>query len=63
MMHYTDDPVRDAERYQMDLERENPPKVILCDECGIDIYPGQKYYNIDGNKFCKDCIELFAEWA
>ena len=28
-----------------------------CDCCGSEIYDGDYYYEIDGNIYCKRCIE------
>ncbi len=62
MMHYTDDPVRDAERYQIDLERENSREVLYCDECGDEIHD-DFCFNIHGRRLCSKCVDyLYKEW-
>ena len=33
------------------------PKVVeTCICCGYDIYEGDEYYDIDGEPWCKECI-------
>ena len=51
---FTDDPVRDADNYfeQKDRELEDLPE---CDCCGERIQEDY-YYNIAGLKYCPDCI-------
>ena len=52
--HYTDNPVRDAERYQEDLE--NRP-CIHCAICGDALYSGDDYYALGDVELCPDCME------
>lgn len=53
MMHYTDNPIRDAENYQADQERwlENRP---VCDLCGDHIVD-DRYFKDDDGIFCEEC--------
>ena len=55
MMHYSDDPIRDAELTQLDQERwlESLP---VCDECGEHIQ-SEDLYELDGLLFCESCME------
>lgn len=41
-----------------------PPKVIcICSECGAEIFEGEKYYNINGEPWCEECIEGTIKYA
>ena len=54
-MFYSDDPVRDAERYdryQAQREREYP----CCEYCGTRMTEGQ-YFDINGDIICLDCLK------
>lgn len=54
MGYYTDDPVRDAERYAeaMDRDMESLPVCSICDNTVRDGY----YYNINDKVVCSDCL-------
>lgn len=52
--YYSDNPERDAERYQQDLE-ERP--CLHCVMCGASLYDGDDYYLIDGDVWCEDCTD------
>ena len=54
--HYTDNPVRDAERYQEDLE-EDRRLHKTCDHCGIIFHPGDQYYLINNEELCPECVK------
>ena len=54
-MYRTDDPVRDFESYQRDLD-ECIERYPICECCGEHIQDEQLYY-IDGRYFCEECIE------
>lgn len=49
-IEYTDDPVRDAERYYSALE-EMP---YVCERCGCELH-GEAYEYL-GDYYCADCI-------
>ncbi len=51
---WTDDPVRDAERYfaEKDAELEKLPK---CSECGEPIQ-SDYYWEFDGELYCESCL-------
>jgi len=53
MMHYTDDPVRDADNYQFEQE-ERLKNCPVCDDCNEYIQDGGYWY-IDGAILCEDC--------
>jgi len=36
---------------------------LYCDECGKEIYVGDRYYEICGANFCEECIEKFVKTA
>ena len=67
-MYYTDDPVRDAERYYADLEEKAKSHEIgTCEECGEPIYDDDyaeyeedKGYKIEGCYFHERCIIPYA---
>lgn len=54
-MLFTDNPVADAENYYEQKDRELD-KLPICDICGYHIQEDH-YYNIDGLKYCPDCIQ------
>ena len=43
--------------------REEPQPVIVteCSNCGQDIFEGEEYYLVDGNKYCENCMEGFRK--
>lgn len=53
MMHYTDDPIRDAENYQADQERrlESRPVCDICNQPIMDEY----IYHVDEYAVCEEC--------
>lgn len=54
-MYYTDDPVRDAERYYEEQEKALE-KLPRCSQC--DSYIQQDYaVYINGEYICDDCID------
>lgn len=53
-MMWSSDPVRDAERYQADLE--DMPH-IYCDKCGSPLYEDDMYFDIGGQVWCEDCAK------
>lgn len=53
-MMWTDNPVRDAERYQQKLD--DAPH-IYCDICGETLYEGDTYYDIGGEMWCPECLK------
>ena len=56
MMFYSDDPIRDAERYHGEAE-----VIGKCEHCGDDIYEGEDYYDIEGEIIHEDCLREWAE--
>jgi len=45
---------------------DTPPDaedVLICDWCGRGIYPGDKYYDIDPDIACEDCVKSTARTA
>lgn len=42
---------------------EMPPIVHYCKECGYPIYDGEEFYNINGKKYCSECMESFKKYA
>lgn len=42
----------------------NPPEpkaYCLCALCGEEIYVGTKFYNVNGDALCEDCIGVYME--
>ena len=39
-----------------DLEKESKCK---CERCGLELYPGDKFYDCEGYNFCRECA---VEW-
>lgn len=54
-MYYTDDPVRDAERYFSDCEAELE-KLPKCSYCGRAIQT-EKCYEIADELYCPKCMK------
>ncbi len=52
-MYFTDDPARDAERWEDEKKRTR--QVETCDLCGD--YIVDYYYEIDGDKVCECCLD------
>lgn len=48
----SDDPVKDAERYQR--AAENRP-CLHCVLCGQPLYEGDTYFDIQDEVWCEDC--------
>lgn len=53
-MCYSDDPCRDFDRYDADLQAElnRLPKCCCCDE----EIQGEYYYEINGEIICEECL-------
>lgn len=61
-MNRTDDPVRDAERYAEHLEEiSRTMEHLTCIYCGRPIYPGDGFYELEGNVVCEDCLLDYAQ--
>ncbi len=54
-MYFTDDPVRDAERYMADQERELQ-KLPRCCECDEPIQT-EECYEINDELICPECLQ------
>ena len=54
-MCWTDDPVRDFERWDAKREAELE-KLPKCCECGEAIQ-SEYYYEFDGDLYCEDCLK------
>lgn len=55
-MYYTDDPVRDANNYFAEKDREEQEATFAnCSECGKPIYYGDRYAKEDGEYICEEC--------
>lgn len=57
MRYYTDDPVRDAERYYRDMDAE-AGGFPVCEDCGEHIQDETAYY-IEGHWICPRCIHIY----
>lgn len=58
-MYFTDDPIRDSERYEAEQERKLQmlPKCCKCDEHIQDEF----LFDIDGDLVCEDCLPDYME--
>lgn len=56
-MIWTDDPVRDYDRYCSDLE-ERMKRLPVCDCCGERI-TDEYYWVIKGTRYCERCLRDF----
>lgn len=60
-MYWTDDPVRDAARYDAEQDRKLAECCIgKCTQCGAVLYSFDDYYDVDGTLICDDCL---YDWA
>lgn len=57
---WTDDPVKDAERYMEYLEEE-AEQLPVCDLCGERIEEDH-YYEFQGDIICPDCMDKHRIW-
>ena len=42
-------------------EADGTAERSLCQLCGNTIYRGESYYRLNGQSFCTDCLEAFAQ--
>lgn len=35
--------------------------VLVCSDCGTEIYEEEEYYHIDGKNMCEECFEEYAK--
>ena len=56
-MFYTDDPIKDAERYDT-YQQKKLEQLPACADCGEHIQTEEAYY-IDGVLICEDCIDSY----
>lgn len=35
---------------------DEPPVFAECEACGMEIYDGDEYYDIDDHKYCEACV-------
>ena len=54
-MFYTDDPARDFDRYDMEMERRRA-RLPVCDNCRKRIQDDE-YFDIEGEILCRACME------
>lgn len=54
-MMWTDNPERDAERHETELEEANR-QCLHCALCGGVIYDGDDYFDLDDMVLCEDCM-------
>lgn len=57
-MLWSDDPVRDHDRYW--AEKDAKSTTLICDECENSIYE-RYYYDVNGEILCPDCF--FEKYA
>lgn len=39
------------------IEPDEPPVFCYCDNCGGEIYVGERYYKANGNAICHWCFD------
>lgn len=68
MFQLTNNPIKDAESYQQNIEEENAERdFIPCDICGRKIYRadvthyGDDVWDLDGMDICEDCIDDYIQ--
>jgi hypothetical protein len=54
-MTWTDDPVRDAERYETEKELADR-NCLHCFFCGGTIWDGDDYFDLGNMVICEDCL-------
>lgn len=58
---WTDDPVRDFDRWDAMMERQRESCCRgRCTHCGEDVYDYEDHYDIDGDLFHEECL---LDWA
>ena len=57
-MFYSDNPVRDAERY--DACQRDPAVIGKCAACGDTIYDDDMYYDIEGDLIHENHLDKWA---
>lgn len=61
-MFYSDNPVRDAEYWIANQDKEEMDhKVGSCDHCGDTIFGYEAYYDFNGEMIHEDCLYAWAE--
>lgn len=60
-MIWSDDPVKDAERYEYEREQRRIYELPECEECGERI-DDDTYYDFDGLILCYDCVQKHRKW-
>lgn len=53
---WTDDPIRDAERYAADWE-EGSRRRKVCKHCGVILLYGDEYFLINDEELCPECMK------
>lgn len=44
-------------------DEKEPSPILFCKWCGIEIYTGENYYNIEDSIGCENCISEFLMTA
>ena len=39
------------------LDPPEPTVALYCDNCGNEIYVGEDYWDINGDRICRDCLD------
>ena len=61
-MFYSDNPVRDAERWLAYQDKQaEAHRVGRCAHCGDDIFGYEEYYDFDGDLVHEDCLHGWAQ--
>lgn len=54
-MFYSDDPVRDYDRYDAEMARREA-RLPVCDKCDKPIHDDE-YYEVEGWTLCEECMK------
>lgn len=62
MSYFSDDPGRDFDRWDEDMERgQRRHFVDNCPQCGEPVYDYEEHYDFDGYKVHDDCMLAYVE--
>lgn len=62
-MYWTDDPVKDAERYIADQEKRAAELLPKCADCG-EYVQEDYYFEINDEVICPDCLDShYRKWV
>ena len=45
---------------EKNMERQSREREVSCALCQGELYPGDRYFALDGRKICEACLERYA---